>query len=237
MGYAINLGDVTLGGTGYLPLAAFDIPVRDDLEAAFYLGHGAAVGVMNFAGEKAGAIVGSPVWADGYAEFVTANYLQTDVDEETAMTLIAVAKRKVTGNGTAIIGNYLSSTDVGIALYVASGNSKIIANADRAGGGGTVTANGDMDTWELVSLVVPATGAMTINNHTAATTANSAATDDRAVTGSGKLRLGSFPAASGFPGTIQVCAAAIFSRPLTSPELSEMAENLRGYASSVGITV
>lgn len=233
----LNIGNVTLPGSGYPPIGAMSIPVTDGLTGAFLLGSGSNVGATNYA-ENGGTVtfVGSPDWQNGYVEVDRLNYIQTSIPETAAMTIIAIAKRKVSGNNTPIVGNFIDVTNVGVALYVASGTDNPIANADRAAGGGTVTVNGNWDAWSLVSLVVPSTGAMTITDHTNGLTANSAATDARVITGGGDIRIGSFYSVS-FPGASQIAAVAVYNKALSPIELTAMEAWASDVGSHYGLTV
>lgn len=219
--YAFDVGDFNLPGTGYLPTAAFSIPVMDGLAGAYLLGGGEEHGLINWADEdRSLTTVGTPAWEDGHAVLSAANYLDTGIAETPAMTLVVIGRRTSAVN-TAFVGNYRDQTNIGIALYAQTANQNIVANADRGSGGGSVQVAGNTDQLRLYSLTVPASGAMTIRDHTAGTSATGTQTGARVVETADTIRIGSFPGV-GFPGVAHVSAALVFTRALTIPELAEV---------------
>lgn len=215
----------------------FEIPVTDGLVGAFFFGHGLEMATENWAPggvDRAGVLVGTPVAGVGYVEFSGGNFLQTQEDETAAMTLIAVGKRKASNVTGAFIGNYLSSTAIGIGLYAQASGPQ--GNAGRVSGSGSVSASGALDQLGAYALTVPATGAMTLHSLTTGGGNASTATADRVVSTNGKLRVG-WMYSTGFVGPMQMNSAFIFNRVLTVAERGLMHEFVKKYAALSGFAV
>ncbi|WP_108500537.1 hypothetical protein [Paracoccus indicus] len=236
MARMIYLGDdVTLPGTGYPPLAAFQVPYPANLKGAFFLGNGEKIGLRNWAGGADAVPVGSPAWGGNFATLSQDGYLQTDIDETLAMSLFVVT-RETSSDPVGFIGTYGGGTTRGISLYAGSGATSMTASIGRVGGGGSVGVTSNTTSWGVYSLQVPSTGAATLKNHTTGNANNSAGTEDRVANGAGLIRLGRLYD-SGFIGQSDMALALIYDRALSDAEAGVVAAFSRDYAVGRGIAL
>lgn len=237
MARMIYLGDdVTLPGTGYPPLAAFQVPYPANLKGAFFLGNGETIGLRNWAGGADAVPIGSPAWGGSFATLSQDGYLQTDIDETLAMSLFVVA-RETTTQGVGYIGNYQGGSNIGVTLYTSANASVIQANAGRSGGAsGSVGITSDTAAWGAYGLTVPASGAMTLHNFTTGGKAASSATGAREVNGVGKLRIGRLLSPS-HVGPVNMALALVYDRALSDAEAGVVAAFSRDYAVGRGIAL
>ena len=228
--------DVTLPGTGYPPLAAFQIPFADSLAGAFLLGNGEELADKGWAGGADADIVGSPVFGASFAALSGTAYLDTKIPETLEMTLFVVG-RETSAASVGWIGNYLSGAAFGVSMYTGSSAASIQANVGRAGGtGGSVSVTSDTTQWGIYSLQVPSTGAARLRNHTGGASNTTSATADREINGAGPIRIGRCYAPS-MIGENQQVIALVYNRALTDAETLTVAAFCRDYAASRGITV
>lgn len=219
--YAPDLGDLGLSGSGFLPSAAFSLPEIPGLRGAYILGAGEELALTNLVeGGPTPIKVGSPVWENGYAALSRGNHINTGVAETAAMTLMTVSRRPTAVN-VGFIGNYVNDDTKGVGIYSLGSQQIMTVIADR----GTASALGTgvaaaMASWGLYSASVPATGAMTMRNHTAGTSTVGTSTAARVVEGGGPMLIGTLDTAS-FPGAVQIAVAMIFDRVLSASELAE----------------
>lgn len=237
MGRMLYLGDdVTLPGSGYPPLAAFQIPYPASLNGAFFLGNGEGIGLRNWAGGADAVPVGSPAWGSSFVTLSQDGYLQTDINETLAMSLFIVG-RETTANSVGWIGNYLSGGAFGVSMYTGSGGTSMQANVGRAGGtGGSVSVTSNTAQWGVYSLQIPATGAAMLRNHTSGTGNLTTATANREINGAGPLRIGRLPSPS-YGGANDQVIALVYNRALSDAETRIVAAFCRDYANSRGVPV
>lgn len=236
-GYVLNLGSAVPDGlANAVPLAAMSAPVRTNLKAAHYLGHGKAVGVRNWADNTLSTVVGVPTWFNGYAETNYSNCLITNVVEEAAMTFFVVARRKTVSTSVAFFGNYASDTQAGISMWELNTASYIRASIAQTGGMvQTATMTNATDDWGLYGLSVPSSGTPTATGYTTGLI-RTATAGDRVINGLGNMRVGTMNT-PGFGGTTQILALQIFSGLLSTQDTTAVVNHLRAYATKCGVTV
>lgn len=237
MARMLYLGDdVTLPGTGYPPLAAFQTPFPSSLRGAFFLGNGKDIAVRNWAGGDDATIVGDPIFSDSHARFSGDGYLQTAVAETLAASIFVVGREDV-ADATGWVGNFQGGANIGLALYTQGASSSIQSNVGRAGGtGGSLGVTSDTTAWNIYGLTVPATGPHTLRNFATGGKPLSNATADRELNGVGPLRIGRLLSPSHI-GSVNIAAVLIYNRALNDGEADTVAEFLQAYAAGRGINI
>lgn len=232
---AFDIGPADLPGTGYLPMAAFQIPVISGLKGAFLFGSGLDVASLNWAaGGNDAAVIGSPTVGNGFLTFDLNAYLQTDIAETAAQTFVIVARRPADA-AVGYIGNYGGSVAWGVSLYSSAGTSLMNSTSSRGGAAGGIGVSGTVADFGLYALTVPATGQSRIDDLTEGT-ANLAASGSRTINGGGAHRIGRVYSGT-FAGQTDQVLAMIYDRALSDAERLAVADWARIYAASVGITV
>lgn len=234
MTYMLKLGATLPAGCP--PLAAFEFPVRTNLLALHFLGHGADVAAINFGSGDDARVIGAPTWDAGFATMSAAAYLQTDVAETADMTFVGLVRRP-TDTSCMYWGNNTSAAG-GIGLYSTAGFQVIGGRADRdTNTGESINLPGSVNpsSWHMVAMRVPNAAATVLNSLTNDASATAAATATRLINGGGDMRIGAGynPA---FPGACDVSWWAAFDRVLSDGELVQIEDRMRTYAVSVGIT-
>lgn len=233
-----NIGDVTLPGDGYPPLAAFQIPVTSGLVSALFLGDGASLIADDFApGAGAADILGSPVSSAGYTALSGSSYVLPEACETDAMTLLVIAKKGNAAEAAGFIGNISTATSGGVGIYSAAGASSVSATAVRAGSppGTTVTAAATPDAWGMYALSVPSSGALTFYNLTTGGVGTSVAAGPRVSNGT-RIRVGTV-AHSGYGGATDLVLSLVYNRALSTAEMTALSTWARSYAAGLGLTV
>lgn len=236
MSNALNLGSVTLPGSGYLSLFGLTIPVTAGLEGAFLLGDGVESCVKNYAEGKADAtIIGAPVDGGTYTKFGGGAYIDTGITETAAQTLIAVGRvgTAVPASTAAHFLSSLSSPGSGSRLFQAS-KTAINVNAAKnnaADSIGLLRANDD--TMHVVSARTSSSSLLVLNDKTLSTAATSAVTGLARTVSARKFEIGSSPVAV----STEMLIAMVYSRVLTDTELDSVVVWARSYAKSKGFSV
>jgi len=229
----LDIGAVSFVVPGAIPVLGLQIPVVNGLLAAHLLGHGADTAALNLApGNSRTRIVGSPSFLSGYAELSSDGYLQTDVPETAAMTLLAFGKRKVTATLARFISNFATSSSAGVTLGVNASASNIVSVVARDGVGFNTATTSNADSWVAASSIIATDITTTGKNYPSPANANSSSAGTRQVNGGGKLRIGAGYSANAIS---QMNSALIFNRALNSTEIATLAEWQRQYAAECGI--
>lgn len=213
-------------------------------ETDVYITNGnAAKLTRNFAsGAAEGTVVGAPVVSAASTRFTgQSNYINTQIDDSTAITVIAIAKRP-TGfaavDAMALSNNGLGGVNIGCSLwYFASGNIGFSAARDNGSGSQTSgivsTTPSDPLAWALV--IGEAGTANRFTNITTDQTVLGANTNARIVSPA-KFRIGSSYQAT-HTGQIDVMVCVVIPRVLTLAERDAVVAQLRAYATKYGVTV
>lgn len=228
-------------------------PVTTGLEAWFTFDTDASRFGFNRALDKPNAvIVGAPVAFATHGRFKgLANYIQTNIGETDAMTLIAVC-RAVTApadaaSGIMAVGNFrgtpitpgFTGNAFGVSLASAS-PSGFTGYAARDGGAGSISsapAQNTTDTptqWGIRGVRTKSGEATKIFNTTNGLSALSNLSSNR-VRSDSLFRIGS--ATVDFTGECDISAAAIFSVALTDSQIEEVVALMRKRMTRLGINV
>lgn len=228
----LNIGDINVNIPAP-PMMAFQIPVTDGLQAAFFLAHGIEIAKFNWAPGGAahpGTFISTPTSGSNYIEMLPISALQTDVNEELAMTLMVIG-RKATASSAGLIGSYAGGAAPGLSIFA---TGSLQAGAARVStGNATMAVTGDVALFNPLSLVTPAAGAMKLYNHRTAASATSTQTDNRILDGGGPLRIGG--AYAGLNAASQIAFAAIYNRAIDDTENALMGQYMLDYMSLIGM--
>lgn len=211
------------------------------------------IGFNRAPGKKDATIVGLPVVTENYARLKgLANYLTTDINESTDMTILIISRAASIPNGTPgdttpmHFGNYLGpsaiagyTTSYGISLYNQTSDKMTGAATRDNGTGSAVTSAGAIQTetianWNLRVLRTGNGVTTDYINLTTNTKLSSANTNIR-VPSTNKLRIGS--GYTTFAGTVDVSHMIAYSVALTDAEISQIAALMRKRATRLGISV
>ncbi|MBF8765324.1 hypothetical protein IR009_08810 [Pseudomonas putida] len=240
---ALNIGNVLLPSEGFPSIYAFQLPVLDGLEGAFFFGDGLALINKNFApGKKDASVKGAPeLGANGGVKLGINNYIDTGIVDSDNMTVVSVF-RDIAETGTTvksgIIGNNLSLVTGGIGLYRNESGVSISGTAVKTptGGGANAleTANVAIvsGAYTIAALRARSGATSTTTNFTSGSSGNGALSGPR-VLGPNNIWIGRLPN-GGFTSTHEQMLAMIFSRSLTDAELNRVAAHARAYCVSKG---
>lgn len=231
----------------------FDPPITDGLEAFFLFGGDITQSAKNHAPNKPnGVIVGSPVIGTGFARFQgDQSWLQTDVSDEIAMTIIcigrctdamtsAATRPSFAGNQT---GNSISGLHTGggagVNIYQKSAG-KLCLRAGAWSGSATVTGEvevtADLAQWGYIESAF-STNLRKLRHRTQGAeiiTTPSAARDPVNT----KYRSGDVPSVTS--GSVELNALAIFNRVLSNDEFDYMypiMQSIAALSSRGGLTI
>jgi len=211
-------------------------------ETDVYITNGSAAKLTrNLAtGTAEGVVVGTPAISAASTRFTgNSNYINTQIDDTTAMTVFAIFKRPSGWSGDAmVVSNNGVGAAIGSSLWLfANGNVGLAAARDNGSGGQTSAVAqitpADPTAWGLV--VAEGGSVNKITNITTSQTASSGVSAAR-ITAPSKLRIGSSYNAS-HTGQIDVMVCVVIPRVLTTLETDSVIAQLRAYAAKYGVTV
>lgn len=240
---ALNIGNIQLPSEGFPPIDAFQLPVLDGLEGAFFFGDGLSLIGKNFApGKKDASVKGVPeLGANGGIKLGLNNYIDTGIVDSENMTVVSVF-RDIAETGTTvksgIIGNNLSLATGGIGMYRNENGLSVSGTAIKVSSPGAANAleNASVSivsgAYTLAALRARNGSASTTNNFTIGASSNGSLSGTR-VLGPNNIWIGRLPNA-GFSSTHEQMLAMIFSRSLTDAELNKVAAHARKYCASKG---
>lgn len=221
------------------PLALHSSPQIEGITGIYFLSAGEAIGVQNLVeGGVQPTEVGAIVWEDGFAAMSrAAGYLETNLPETLAATIVFVGKRAAAA-GTPFVGNYIDGTRRGIGVYSVGSQQTVSVISDRGSVDGlAVSVTGAPASWRLYSAQIPAAAAMTMTDHTANVTVTGTQTTARVIEDAGTLKVGAFSAGSTFNGVVHISVAVVANRVLTADEIAEVVTWCRAAAAFGGQTV
>lgn len=223
MVYAFNVGQITADLSQNVPLKALNLPVTDGLEAFVFMSDGESNAIFDMYGNGDNLLQGNPIFSGNKATVSSTDYIETNAVETLEMTIFNVFKMP-NAISAAVSGVYGGTGSIGFSMYTQSSSvGRIQANAGRVGGGGgALSLAASVDQWHAVSVKADAAGAMRLRNHTAGSATNSTAdAPARAVSTTGKIRVGSFPVGP-FTGPIDMALSLVYARSLSDSELAEV---------------
>lgn len=212
-------------------------------ETDVYISNGSTAKLTrNFAsGAAEGTVIGAPVISAASTRFTgNSNYVDTQIDDSTNITMIAIAKRPTgwSGDAMALSNNGQGGVNIGCSLwYLANGNIGFSAARDNGSGSQTSaivsTTPADPLAWALV--IGEAGTANRFTNMTTNQTVLGTNTNARFVSPA-KMRIGSSYQVS-HTGQIDVMVCVVIPRVLTTLERDSVVAQLRAYATKYGVTV
>lgn len=239
MARVFDIGAVDLPDLAYPPLDAAQVPHREHLVGAFFLGLGEMTGERDWSGKSNHAtLVGEAAeFGTGYASLSGDGYLQTSVAEELEMTYVVVMRRSPGSLGNVgIIGNFSGAANAGISLYLATTNT-VQANTSRVGGvSGSFSVASNAAEWGLYTLQVPWNAQARLRNETGDNTGTSSYAADREVSASGPIRIGRINSPSHVNG-VDEALVLIYDAALTDKQTIQAAQFARAHVAQVGIVV
>lgn len=235
MSNILNLGNVTLPGSGYLNLYGLTVPVTTNLKGAFLFADGDLSGRNYAAGGPEATVFGSPVLTDNGLTMDGTNYVDTGIVQTTDMTLIVVARL---GHGAAragIIGNYNST---GIAIFdLSASNASIAGNVQRNGTTSQANTDTTANQYQLIAFRAGVSSNSRIQNVTMATDiSNTANTSPVINLNSDTIKIGRLPGTS-FVGPVDIAAALIYDSVLSDVDANKDFTWARDYMTARGVTV
>lgn len=222
-----------------LPAVVFTFPQTTGLVGAYIFTAGADFAAINLIENgPAPTIVGTVDLSPGYAVMSKdVGHLNTNIPETLEMTLFVVAKRAAAAN-TGFIGNFRDAANQGVGLYSLGAGQNVTGVSDRGATTGlSVNLPGLPDAWALYSVTVPATGGLTVRDHTAGTDITGTQTAAHVVESIGTIRIGALDPATTFGGVAHVAGGAVAPRVLTDAERTTVVEALRAVAAFGDIVV
>lgn len=204
-------------------------------------------------GRAPATVVGIPTVTANYARFTAASaYIQTDIQETTECTILAVCRAPVpvasgsttdfpmyvsTFNGPAITPGY-SGNAFGVSLYHTNTGVAVGAGRDNGSGGitsgGTTLATSEVATaWGLRLLRI--SGSNMVRNVTTGQTQTAGNTNTRVLTGN-SFRIGSTNSTA-YLASADISAIAFYNVALTDAEIDLVVTAMRARAARLGITV
>lgn len=198
-------------------------------------------------GKPRATVVGAPTHGEGYAAFTgLSNYLQTQVAETSALSIVSVWRSVGVVTGTPlseramVASNFLAGTLSGAgSSMLANINTRwqALTTANNSGAPGYYSAFGvvDPNTWGLRAMRVSAADGITADDMTAGLRQTVAMVYPR-VMGARTIRIGS-AYSTDYTGVVHQCVTALISRRITDNELTDLGDLMRYHAASRGIAV
>lgn len=235
--YAPDIGDLPISSIGLRPTAAHSLPEIPGLRGAYFMGAGERLALTNLVDRGSVPVkVGNPGWENGYAVLSRVNHIDTGISETAAMTMI-VASRRPTANNVGYIGNYINDDLRGVGIYSLGSQQTVIGMADRGSVGAlSVSVAAVTASWGLYSASIPASGAMTMRNHTSGDETVGSQTIPRVVETAGNILIGCLNTNT-FGTTVHIAAALVFNRVLSTSELASAVAWVREAADFSNISV
>lgn len=225
---------------GAPPLANFNAPVTGAATGRFFGSAGVAGSAKNWITGAPARVIGTMSEYEGYVNLADESYIDTLIPETAAMSFIVAFRAKTVAVATGVCGAYVSGPNLGVGLNVTGGGAGVRLNVGKVGPfADIINIPGVALGWNLVSAIVPATGAAILTNHTASIpgTITSPNTDARIVVGEDNLWLGGLAQASDLRRSMDIAMFAPFSTAKTVSEMAAMAAWARGHLSNFGIVV
>jgi hypothetical protein len=233
MANALNLGNIVLPGDGFPDFDSFSIPIWDGLVGAFLFKNGLSPTNM-VPDSVSAAIVGAPVVGDGYVSFTGTAYLQTELSDSSAMTLIVGCRPKV--GPVAYIGNYLSSTLGGQSISSGAAMNSVTATSARGASvnGQAILTGLTAGAWGCYAAKLPGSGQSEAHDLLKGTKVSSPGSGNRVLT-TEKIRIGSSRTVGFESGTCDISFALIYNRAVSDAELASISGWARGYMKDSGL--
>lgn len=235
MSNILNLGDVTLPGSGYLNLYGLTVPVTANLKGAFLFADGDISGRNYAAGGPSAAVVGSPVVTDNGLTMSGANYIDTGIAQTTDMTFIVVARLAHGADRAGIIGNYSST---GIAIFdMSASNTSISGNVQRNGATSQANTDTTANQYQLIAFRAGVSSNSRLQNVTMSTDiSNTANTSPVINLNSETIKIGRLPGSS-FIGPVDIAAVLIYDSVLSDVDANKDFTWAREYMNSYGVSI
>lgn len=215
--------------------SAFAIPVTSGLVGLWAGLDGAAALPVNLADGSAGYTVGDPTESSGVVTLPAGAYIDPDIADTQAMTLLILAKKPSASDPAGFIGSY-TGLYTGVALFSSAGETTMQYVVGKTSGSALGFITSTITSWGLYALVIPATGSCTLHNLTGGYSTSSTNADAR-VAATGQMLIGGLPTEdAGLRGACNIGLAAQWSKALSSEELSLVSAWGKSYAAAHGIT-
>lgn len=246
MASALNLGNIVLPGD-FPNMAQFTIPVVDGLIALGLFGESQKRSPLNLAGSTVKfSVVGTPVFDGVCGHFDGSNYLSLGNIETKDMTLLVITRNpdwETTQSG--VIGSYSSAApgDSGINIFerattASTGQLSGLVYRAPSGTGNSMDLAVSNSSFTLMSLRTAGSpnGRGYLQNLTAGTASEQVSGTVRSANANNVFMIGRLNSTA-FVGSCEIIAALAYNRSISNDELASLAEWIRKYASSKGVTV